>query len=200
MGTRHLTIVKSEGKIFGQYGQWDGYPEGAGTDVLHFAQTQDLEALAQKMKALKFLTGEEVSSRWMACGVVYDDDGEGSATFDMVDKFKVANAHLDRDTGANILYYILNAEAPEVQDKLIFAADSLFCEWAWMLDLDSKRLRCFKGFNKLPLGADDFFYSMKPTEPDYYPVREVQSFGFEELKALTDKQFIAKFIKAENEE
>ena len=35
MGTRNLTIVYYDGDYrVAQYGQWDGYPEGAGIEVL----------------------------------------------------------------------------------------------------------------------------------------------------------------------
>ena len=37
MGTRHLIIVKNEGEVkVAQYGQWDGYPDGVGTDIVNF--------------------------------------------------------------------------------------------------------------------------------------------------------------------
>ena len=35
MGTRHITAVVSEGEfVVAQYGQWDGYPTGAGNDIV----------------------------------------------------------------------------------------------------------------------------------------------------------------------
>ena len=37
MGTRHLIAVQLDGEYkIAQYGQWDGYPDGKGIDVLHF--------------------------------------------------------------------------------------------------------------------------------------------------------------------
>ena len=37
MGTRFLTAVFADGQYrVAQYGQWDGYPEGAGVNILHF--------------------------------------------------------------------------------------------------------------------------------------------------------------------
>ena len=35
VGTRHITAVVSEGQfVVAQYGQWDGYPTGAGNDIV----------------------------------------------------------------------------------------------------------------------------------------------------------------------
>ena len=37
MGTRNLTCVIKDGKYrVAQYGQWDGYPEGQGMNILNF--------------------------------------------------------------------------------------------------------------------------------------------------------------------
>ena len=44
MGTRHLIIVKSEGKTkVAQYGQWDGYPTGQGKDIAIFLHSDGFD-------------------------------------------------------------------------------------------------------------------------------------------------------------
>lgn len=46
MGTRNLTIVRDENLLFGQYGQWDGYPSGNGLEVLmQIAEHNSFKAL-----------------------------------------------------------------------------------------------------------------------------------------------------------
>ena len=48
MGTRHLICVKLDGEYkIAQYGQWDGYPEGAGLEVLRF--------LRERMEGKRFI-------------------------------------------------------------------------------------------------------------------------------------------------
>lgn len=94
----------------------------------------------------------------------------------------------DSELGAGILQFIANSEEPiECINDINFAADSLFCEWAYMVDLVERKLRCFKGFNKSPLTEADFFHfltekSAKPYRTDrYYPIREIASFSFDDL-------------------
>lgn len=53
---------------------------------------------------------------------------------------------LSRDTSAGILDLIADAEKPvPVQNNLKFIADGLFCEWAYLIDLDSGVLEAYKG-------------------------------------------------------
>ena len=58
-------------------------------------------------------------------------------------------------------------------DDLEFAADSLFCEWAWVLDLDKGTFECYQGSNaEVPLTEQDrFFFLRDKEEHGYYGVR-----------------------------
>lgn len=50
-------------------------------------------------------------------------------------------------------------KAPQLlHDHSRFADDSLFCEWAYVLDMDNDTLEIYKGFNKKPLDASERFY------------------------------------------
>lgn len=57
MGTRHRQIViNKEGKVkVDQYGQWDGYPEGQGIEILKFLKNSNLEQYEKKVSNLKKL-------------------------------------------------------------------------------------------------------------------------------------------------
>ena len=59
MGTRHLTIVKHEEEIkVAQYGQWDGYPDGAGMIILNFLKTADLDQFKERLSLCEWATEE----------------------------------------------------------------------------------------------------------------------------------------------
>lgn len=182
MGTRNLTLVVKDGNIrVAQYCQWDGYPggNGQGTRVFNFITQEMTPAFREQVDRVIHLTPDEVHNRWKSYGA----DDSGLVSMDIVSKFKVSNAHLDRDMGAGILSYIQNAQAPEVELSTEFAADSLFCEWAYLLDLDNDILEVYRGFNKTPLLSDERFKFLQTKSSEYYPIRLAAKYSFNSLKS-----------------
>ena len=50
MGTRNITRVKSDGQLkVCQYCQWDGYPTGAGADIIRFIRDSDDVRMAERL-------------------------------------------------------------------------------------------------------------------------------------------------------
>lgn len=184
MGTRHLICVVKDGKYkIAQYGQWDGYPSGQGTSILDFLKSGNVFKLRQKVDSLTWITDEEHKARWEECGA----DGSGRVDMETAERFKQAYPELSRDTGAGVLDCIVEAEHPlKLYNRIEFAQDSLFCEWAYVLDLDNDTLEVYKGFNRTQVDPSERFYreGYKSHSGDqYYPVRFVASFPFADLPA-----------------
>ena len=55
MGTRHrqAVIAKSGELKIQQYGQWDGYPSGQGTDILQYLRTGNLKKYQKNLNQIK---------------------------------------------------------------------------------------------------------------------------------------------------
>jgi hypothetical protein len=176
MGTRHLIAVVVDGEPrIAQYGQWDGYLKGQGTTIVAFLQGVDLEAFKEKVRKTKMLTQEEVTARWKASGA----DGEW-VSMEVAAKFKESWEHLSRDSGAKTLDYVMAAENPEVlPSSWDFAADSLFCEYAYVIDLDGGFFEVYKGFQEAP-HTDGRFHMLEADQDHrtaaYYPVRLIEKF------------------------
>ena len=69
MGTRNLTavIVNGEHKI-AQYGQWDGYPEGAGKEIFYFLKKiikgNKIDVFKEKISECRFITQKELDAKY----------------------------------------------------------------------------------------------------------------------------------------
>lgn len=177
MGTRNLTMVVLHGEPrIAQYGQWDGYPSGQGCTALNFLRSADLAVFKEKVGLCRFGSDQEIKALWER----YSTPEEGVIGTPV--------EYLSRDTGAEILRWVYESETGLVlRDSRDFAADSLMCEWAYVIDLDHKTIEVYKGFNQEPLDQGERFanYRLPKDEadlsPGYYPVRHVVTFRLEAL-------------------
>ena len=193
MGTRHLTAVHVDGEYkIAQYGQWDGYPEGQGKTVLTFARTiaslEDRAAFAEKVRKCRWITQAEI-----------DQINAKIQSGEVKNWLKVWPA-LHRDTGAEILELVAKSDnGLALVNQIAFAADSLFCEWAWVIDLDAGTFEGYEGFNEShPLTEEDRFYFLNDhADGGYHPVKLAAKWSLDDLP--TDADFLAAFKKEEEE-
>lgn len=175
MGTRHLIAVYSSGELkVAQYGQWDGYPDGQGIGVLRFIRDSNLFNFRRNVAECSFYTEEELDKLCEVGGPVPTE--------------------LSRDTGSSILYMIRD-NPYKLKNSIDFAADSLFCEWAWVIDLDANVFEAYRGFNTDGPG-EGRFKDMKSTKDHaggyrYYPVTLVKSWSLDDLP--NDEEFLKAF-------
>lgn len=163
MGTRNLTIVYLDGEYkVAQYGQWDGYPEGQGVTALKFARSLGnpvvMEGFKRKVRAASWITDSGIKK-------INTDIDAGK-----LKDWQGVYPELSRDTCAEILNLILErGDGIKLQNDIEFAADSLFCEWAWLIDLDLGTFEGYKGFNDYaPLRPNDRFYFLRNKERGEY--------------------------------
>lgn len=197
MGTRHLTAVVLDGQFrIAQYGQWDGYPSGQGKTALEFVRSMDRSTFETKLRAMRFASKadlEAIDAEVQASPIV---DG-GSSLLAEGGKYQ----QFSRDRGAKILALVANAD-PGIQlhDMRAFAADSLFCEWAYVIDLDKNRFEVYQGFNKTPLGEGDRFKCVEKhvqKRSEYQPIRLLKSY---DLLALPPLELFLAELEPEEEE
>jgi len=183
MGTRHLTMVLIDGEIrVSQYGQWDGYPSGQGFVIVEFLKKirnkKSLEQIKENVRSLEEISDEELSKIWV-------DEGASSespwVSCEIADKVKASHPEFSRDTGAEILNLIFEGKVKKIRIDKEFAADSLFCEWAYLLDLDKGILEVYRGFNTEPLDSRERFANMKKPREDekYEPIKLLAKIPFD---------------------
>jgi len=181
-----------------QYGQWDGYPEGQGQTVVKFLnKVKTKKALAEftkKVAALVEISNDELQARWKSAGA----DGSGWVGMDVANKFKEKWPHLSRDCGAEVLNHIANGTAKDVSLDTEFTKDSLFCEWAYVIDLDAGTFEVYKGFNTEPVAETERFYHGGHKDKEYYPVRLLKKYSLS--KVPTVKAFLSAMKKLTKDE
>jgi len=183
MGTRNLTCVVYQSEIkIAKYCQWDGYPSGQGSEILKFLKEKFNKPLfVSELQKVKEITEEELNSKWQECGAAPNSP---FISIEVSNKFNTKYPHLARDMGAGILEAIQVGKVPSVQNSVTFANDSLFCEWAYLIDLDNETLEVYKGFNQTPLSTTDRFYQESNNSSEYYPVKLTKIYKLNELPSL----------------
>ena len=199
MGTRGLTVVYLDGvHRIAQYGQWDHYPGGQGLTALSFCREHlstfvGRETFKEAVKRTRFVDTEHVLGLYKDLGIKISK--HGSVEWGEANRFARAHPQLNRDMAAEVLDFVLSSTGSvALRDELAFAADSLFCEWAWVIDLDRLQLEAYSGFCESPVPAGERFAEIALRESgegrtQYYPVQLKAKFGFAELP--TKAEFIA---------
>lgn len=204
MGTRNLTCVVVDEKMkVSQYCQWDGYPEGQGSKIYNIMRkivtSGKLPQFKEAVRNLKEITAEEVQALWKQVGA----DDTGWIDMDTSKKFKEKWPHLSRDCGADVLQLIYEGKVKEVKLDLEFMADSLFCEWAYVVDLDNEFLEVYTGFQTQP-HKQGRFADMELEKPggggtQYYPIALIKVLSLVCLPK-TEKEFLKLIPEDEEEE
>ena len=194
--------MNNETKV-AQYGQWDGYPNGVGKDVLDFLTGLggNYDAFKERISKLRWISEEE--------NKVVDADK------DWIENYP----HLSRDRGGDILNCIFHNKFTKSQwvgnerkineypcnveflvNSEYFASDSLFCEWAYVIDLDKNTFEVYKGFNKSVLEETDRFYNTKIAKEnsEYKQVKLIKSYDL--LKLPDINNFLNDFKEDEEDE
>lgn len=210
MGTRNLTMVISNGKaVIAQYGQWDGHPDGQGATALRFLKECDMNKFRQTLDRCRFIdeTKEaEIKDFLNSIGAT-----DGWLTMEQSAEYHRRYPFLTRNNGANILNLLYGDQTDDVlwiTDSSEFAADSLFCEWAYVIDLDNETFEVFEGFNKSPLNNEERFYYLQEQnkhyserrgdDEQYYPIKHVKTYKLSELPDV--KTFIEEVDKLTEEQ
>ena len=191
MGTRGLSIIVVDNEIkCAQYHQMDSYPSWQGGNHLYFLSKEMNEAFKDKVKACSWITFEEHKKYWYECGASCETNiitPENRKTF--VEK----HPYLDRDSATYIYSYIQNSDnGLKLQNNTDFAAETLYCEWVYVLDLDNNTFEVYKGYNYNPLTAEDRFYFLNDKSLEIYkqggnyPPKLIKSYSLDNLPTIEE--------------
>lgn len=144
MGTRGAYGIRKGGVDKITYNHFDSYPACLGNDVLAVVKGKTIDELSAMFDGVTLVDEstrptEETFLEYVEQGSV--DLGVSNQSAD--DWYCVL-----RDFQGNLSVW--GNEQRHVIDSASFLADSLFCEWAYIVNLDDQTLEVYKGFNKNP--------------------------------------------------
>lgn len=188
MGTRHLTAVVSDGEYkIAQYGQWDGYPSGQGQTIVSFLLNGfDKAVFKSQLAKCRFLDGEGKDKEMVAAYEKNAPQWSSDPDNRTPEQKYWWKTYMTRDLGAAILENVAKSTDDEIilRDESSFAGESLFCEWAYVLDLDKDQLEVYEGFQKNPPPEGERFASLEVARDNgYYPVKLRKVIPLSELTA-----------------
>lgn len=188
MGTRHITAVVSEGEfVVAQYGQWDGYPTGAGNDIVAIISGK-IDQLKASLKHIVPVDSGTVGRYWAECGAQ-----EWGADIETCRRFKAKHVTLDRDTGPDVLNILIHTEVPvELYLNVDFIGDGLFCEWVYVVDLDSGMFEIYQG-SQIQIYPNRFSTMFEGTIDGHYPPKLVATYPLDDLPTKLQLQRLEQF-------
>lgn len=180
MGTRGLTGFVVDGQEKLGYQQYDSYPEGVGVEVLTYLrmvmETKGVESLRKKARDLKLVsdavppTQEDIAR----LGKYTDLKVGAQSTSDWYCLTRETHGKLD-----------LILDCGYIEDQSSFASDSLFCEWAYVVDLDEGVLEVYCGFQTKPHTAGRFanrkVVERESSGDKYYPITLLHTWPLDKL-------------------
>lgn len=158
MASRNVTIVIYNGEVkVAQFGQWDGYPQVTGNNLLDFLQsTSNVEELKAILPKVHFQNEEDRKD------ISIHDGSIGGEILDELLKYK-------------------DHEEIVLSNAYAFSANSFWCEWAYVVDLDQNVFEVYRGNNTFGISKEDRFFPLYDGENDYYPVKIIASFPLDHL-------------------
>lgn len=192
MGTRGLFGFRKDGIDKVNYVHWDSYPEGLGYGFITL---------------LKHLIGTEKLDGWFDKIICVDENT--APTEEQINYCKEMGwVNLKVSSQSVEDWYCLTHELQEPEqweqpckaDKEIFIKnannfiyDSLYCENAYIYDLDKKQLEFYIGFQKVPDAENH--YGTQPDNDGYYPCKLVCVIT-EEALLRVDIPFLIDYMKS----
>jgi hypothetical protein len=182
MGTRGMIGVRINGQDKAHYKQFDCYPTAQGVELL--AQLRQIHKehgwgwLKEHAAVLRCVTTETIATP------------EEIETFKQYANTKVSSQQI---TEWYVLLRELQGElyttlkAGVILDQHKFIVDSLFCEWAYLVNVDEMTIEIYKGFQKEPHSKGR--YTTKEPDEEYYPCALVATYKLDDLP--TDSVFLS---------
>jgi hypothetical protein len=186
MGTRGLVGFKVDNKVMMQYQQFDSYPTGVGVTTLKFVRLalDGRDAFANRVRKLR-VVNEDVPPTPEEQEALLKYANLGVSTQSTYEWY-VLLRETQGDIGAILESgYIISDNDEKGLPR--FGYDSLFCEWAYLVDFDANCVDVYKGFQKSRPIAGLWVEHDQTDDSGYHPINKIDSIPFSLIAVLSDE-------------
>lgn len=190
MGTRGLYGFRYHGIDKTTYNHFDSYPDCLGSDMLEYCSKHDVETMKKIYDNIYLVNESDKPTQkdidlCLAAGW-YDGNVSRQTTEDWY--------CLLRNTQGNLSAYdsYMDGKLPMI-DNHHFIEDSLFCEYAYIINLDTEKLEFWKGFQKYPQNGNRYG---NVKDNGYYPCHLIKEYYLTDIKNSTIKDITEDMNKA----
>lgn len=193
MGTRGAYGFRFEGLDKLTYNHFDSYPDWLGKNLIEFIRSTSIEEMQTIAQGLILVderstpTPEQIKecSQWINLKV------SSQSTSDFYCLLREAQGN--PDAWKQGLRYMIDSHE--------FMADSLFCEWAYCINLDDETLEVYKGYNTDPNAPGRYTDKGHYRTHDgtvFYGVALIRAIPLTEIQAMLDEEILALINELEN--
>lgn len=186
MSTRGVLGLFSGGVTKATYNHSDSYPTGLGKDTAE-----------ELTEALKTIGIDKMRSNFKKIKMIKDEDKQPSNT-DIKKYNDYANTHVGgpmsndvvltwyqllRETQGTLMPYY-KGEVVHMIDGKSFIGSGLYCEWVYIVNLDTEELEVYKGFQRVKHNEGRYanmrgYKAYDGTQ--YYPAKLIRTYPFDNL-------------------
>lgn len=196
MSTRGLYAIRKGGVDKGTYNHSNSYPDGLGRDIIEFCKLHTIEELNTFYLLTNLINSDNMPTPEQI--KICKDNGYAN--------FSVSTGKEDdwycllRNLMGNFNAYsraIDNNQQIFMEDGIDFIKDSLFCEYAYIINLDNETLEFYLGFQNQADPSNR--YGKEPNDSGYYPCKLVMTTNLTDLTNAKTKTLVDEMnVLAEN--
>lgn len=183
MGTRGLYGFRKNGQDKTTYNHFDSYPDGLGRTIVNFCAENSVDTMEKIYDNIEMInentppTKEQI--KWCIDAGFYDSSVSSQSKEDWYCLLRGLQGNLEA-----LKENALDKGKVFMSDDQGFIKDSLYCEYAYIINLDTEKLEFWIGFQKSPQKGNR--YGETSDNGGYYPCRLAAEFTLGKIND-TDK-------------
>jgi len=186
MGTRGSVGFIINGKPLLSYNHFDSYPENLGVEMVEFARDLSKMNIDEVRGAVgnieiidsNIAPSKALQEKYSALG--FSDTSVSRGTLE--DWYCL----LRNVQGSEGLRQMVNGVLQHIEASNDFPKDSLFCEYAYIINLDTEEIEFYKGFQEKPQKGNRFGTK---SDRGYYPCRMVGKCSIKDIPENWQEKF-----------